>query len=328
MSARKTKSGASAPSVARTPLGLKVYQPTKLDSVCKYTVGSFIAAGAAFAAMNVSASSASAEEIGGGFSDSSVGPVSFGDISLTSGGVSDFSTFAPTVSDFAVLATASEVTPDVLQAAEPVPDQSFEFVSAPDAMQITAPASDESVVVAASSEVAFAAPDTSVEIAGSTVEVSVSTTESAPVSDEMPATEFPELSPGLTDLQPTDGTIEQIDPIEVLGLPSGLVIDDPKFGAVVREAVVQEDVVQNLVGSNAGVGLSLDAGTIESVDPVDPINVFGLPGGRVTDDPEFAVVVNEATVDGGLNELFGVVPELRLGDESASPASIEVPTRG
>ncbi len=256
MSARKTKPVSSAPFVARTPLGIEMYQPTRLDSVCKYTVGSFIAAGAAFAVVNVSASSASADESGGGFSDSSNGTFSFSDISLASGGVSDFSTFTPSLSD-------------------------------------------------------FAAPDPTDEVSGSTLA-------SAPASNANgPASEIPQLSLGLTDLQPTDGTVEQTYPTGVLGPPGGLVSDDPESQAVAKQdftPILASTEASTEVRSDADMGLSLDEGTVRSESPID---ASGLASGLVNDDPKFASVLNEATDGGGLNELSGRAPELLLGDGSA-----------
>ena len=50
--------------VATTRQGVAVYRPTRLDAVCTYTLGSFLVAGAAFAATNLSATAASADDFG------------------------------------------------------------------------------------------------------------------------------------------------------------------------------------------------------------------------------------------------------------------------
>ncbi|WP_309619459.1 hypothetical protein [Salinibacterium sp.] len=271
MTARKTTSNISASSVARSPLGIEIYRPTRLDSVCKYTVGSFIAAGAAFAAINLSASSASADEFGGALPDSSSGSFSLSDIALGSGGVSDFSTFTPTLPEF----TSPTSAPDVFQAAAPVPDQTFDLVPVPDILQISAPAPGESAFMPAG-ELSFTTPDLFTEVPVSTGASSTAAGLEAPAAPGLASDQGelniapPELTLGLTDLQPTDGTIDPIDPTGVVPDGQGLL------------ALLNGDPAVTLAGADPvtipEASFVFGAGTVDSVD------VFGLPNGVVLND--------------------------------------------
>ncbi len=141
---RRTRSGPGTDAVPAAEAAAEVepYQPTRLDMVCKYTVGSVVATGAAFVAINLSSSSASADDWGGGFSD-----YSFSDIGISSSSLSDFSTpsaptidfsasYTPSVSDYVAPAPMPDLAPMPELDLAPTP----EFAYAPPAQPEIAPA--------------------------------------------------------------------------------------------------------------------------------------------------------------------------------------------
>jgi hypothetical protein len=144
MKTRKNRRSTISPPAARTPLGIEIYQPTTLDSVCKYTVGSVIAAGAAFAAVNLTASPASADEFGG-FSDFSGGSLFTGS-DFGAGGTFDFSTpstpgvtyEAPVAIPVSAPDTTQIPTTNTAPVAAPVPEVAPTVSSTPDTSAIVA----------------------------------------------------------------------------------------------------------------------------------------------------------------------------------------------
>jgi hypothetical protein len=113
MSVNSGKEVASSGSLTHSTPRILRYQPTRIDTACHYAVGSFIAAGAAFVAVNSSAVAASADDLGG------LGDITNSDFDLPDGSGDVGSTVALANSDFApseVVVAAMPTVPSIPEA--------------------------------------------------------------------------------------------------------------------------------------------------------------------------------------------------------------------